>query len=97
MPVIKSAIKKLRKDLKRTKTNDAIRKTLESTVKAARKAKSEKAVQKAFSVLDKAKKNHILHKNRAARVKSSLSKLLVKKTLPPVKKTPTPKKTTVAA
>ena len=75
MPVIKSAIKKLRKDKKREKRNDAFRKNLDKAIRMAGKQKSAKAVSKAVSIVDRAAKKHIIHKNRGARIKSALSKL----------------------
>ena len=73
MPVIKSAIKKLRKDRKREKVNDAQRAALESAIRKARKSPSK--INAAFSAIDRAVKKNIIHKNKAARIKSSLSKL----------------------
>lgn len=75
MPVIKSAIKKLRKDIKRTKKNDDLRRELDKKVSQAKKSKTASAVRDAVSVVDHAVKNNLMHKNRAARIKSSLSKL----------------------
>ncbi len=75
MPVIKSAIKKLRKDKNRTKRNDDFRKQLDNALRAAKKQKSAKAVTAAISSVDKAVKKGVMHQNRAARIKSSLSKL----------------------
>lgn len=75
MPVIKSAIKKLRQDRKREKRNDDLRDDLKSVVRQAKKVKSGKAVAQAVSVVDKAAKNKIIHANKAARLKSSLTKL----------------------
>ena len=74
MPVIKSAIKKLRKDRKRTIENDAFRNNLEKVVRAAKKTRSKRDVSLAFSVIDKAVKKHIIHANKGKRMKSSLSK-----------------------
>ncbi|MGH7245856.1 MAG: 30S ribosomal protein S20 [Candidatus Levyibacteriota bacterium] len=76
MPVIKSAKKKLRQDKKREKQNNDLRELLRIVMKAARKNPSDKTLQKAYSVADKATKKHLLHKNKAARMKSSLAKLL---------------------
>lgn len=75
MPVIKSAIKKLRQDRKREKHNDEMRVALQTAVRAAKKSKSSKSVTKAISTVDKAAKNRIIHANKAARLKSSLNKL----------------------
>jgi small subunit ribosomal protein S20 len=75
MPVIKSAIKKLRKDRKLEILNDRFRKELNTALKTAKKSKNAASVKKAVSMLDKGVKKHIVHKNKAARLKSSLSKL----------------------
>ena len=80
MPVIKSAKKKLRQDKKRTAANKNIRDLLKELIKKARKEAGEKAIKQAIQAADKAVKNHIIHRNKAARIKSSLSKLLVKST-----------------
>lgn len=74
MPVIKSAIKKLRRDRKREKENEAFISRMENAVRKARKSKSKKDVSGAFSLLDKALKKHLIHKNKAARLKSGISK-----------------------
>lgn len=79
MPVIKSAIKKLRRDKKVEKANDLFRAAMEKAVKDAEKKPAQKTASVAFSILDKAVKKNIIHKNKAARVKSKLSKLLPKK------------------
>jgi small subunit ribosomal protein S20 len=79
MPVIKSAQKKLRQDKKRQFANKKTKNAYKSLVKQARENPSAKAVQETFSMLDKAAKNGIIHKNKAGRLKSSLSKLLVSK------------------
>jgi len=75
MPVIKSAIKKLRQDRKKEKQNDQIRELLKSAIRAAKKARTGKSVTTAISKVDKAAKLNIIHENKAARLKSSLSKL----------------------
>ncbi len=75
MPVIKSAIKKLRRDKKREKENDVFRKSFDSAIRLAKKQKSHNSINKAVSIIDRAVKRNIIHKNKAARIKSSLSKL----------------------
>lgn len=76
MPVIKSAKKKLRQDKKRTEHNKALKFDLKDLLKKATKEKSAKSVQAVFKAVDKAAKNHIIHKNKAARLKSRVAKLL---------------------
>jgi small subunit ribosomal protein S20 len=75
MPVIKSAKKKLRQDVKREKVNDLLRKTLKDAIKGAQKSKTAEKIKKAVVLTDKAVKKNLIHKNKAARIKSSLSKL----------------------
>lgn len=75
MPVIKSAIKKLRQDKKREKQNDTIRATVKSAIKKAQKDTKGESVRAAISLIDKAAKKNIFHKNKAARMKSSLTKI----------------------
>jgi len=74
MPVIKSAIKKLRHDQKREAQNDASRKIVKDFVKKAAKKKTPSDIKKAISLVDKAVKNNLMHKNKAARIKSKLTK-----------------------
>ena len=75
MPVIKSAIKKLRRDRKVTRANDLSRASLNHALKTANKQKTAKALSAAVSLVDRAVKKNLMHKNRAARIKSALSKL----------------------
>lgn len=79
MPIIKSAIKKVRKDKTRTARNKKRELILKSLIKKARAEKSAKSLQAAFSALDKAAKVHLIHSKKAARLKSRLSKTTVKK------------------
>ncbi|MBI1919400.1 30S ribosomal protein S20 [Candidatus Microgenomates bacterium] len=85
MPILKSAIKKLRQDRKRTKINRIKKDALKELIKKAKKSKILEAVKKAQSAIDKAAKTHLIHRNKAARLKSRLSKLVK----------PTPKAATV--
>ena len=80
MPVIRSAKKKLKVDIKRESINKKVRSFVDFIVKIAQRKPTAKSVQEAFKVIDKAVKNNIMHKNKAARLKSKLSKLMSKKT-----------------
>ncbi len=79
MPVTKSAKKKLRQDKKRTLENKKVKNLLRVAIKKGRKNPSEKNIVQATKLIDKAVKKYIIHKNKAARLKSSLSKLASKK------------------
>lgn len=74
MPIIRSAIKKVRKDKTRTARNKKRKISLKSLVKKARASKTAETLQAAFSALDKAAKVHLIHPNKASRLKSRLSK-----------------------
>ena len=80
MPVLKHAKKKMRQDKKRALQNKRIRSTFRELLKKAKVRPTTETVGQAFSSLDRAAKQHIIHKNKAARLKSSLSKLLPKDT-----------------
>jgi len=84
MPIIKSAIKKLRQDRKRTKLNRVKKDFLKDAIKKALKTKKAVDVTKAISTIDKAAKRHLIHKNKAARLKSRVAKVLTGKA--PIKK-----------
>ena len=100
MPIIKSAKKKLRQDKKRKLVNRKVKDTYKELLKDTRVAPSVEAIKDTVSSIDKAAKKGIIHPNKAARLKSALSKLSLtnekkapeaKKTAAPVKKT-SPKK-----
>jgi len=76
MPLIKSAKKKLRQDKKRQKRNASQKDYLKEVLKIARKDPSVEKIRIAVVATDKSVKNGLIHKNKAARIKSSLSKLL---------------------
>lgn len=74
MPILKSAIKKMRKDKMRTKRNFKRKSNLKRIIKDAREKHTPKALKLAFSALDKAAKTNLIHKNKADRLKSRLSR-----------------------
>ncbi len=94
MPIIRSAKKKMRQDKKRTAHNSKIKDALKMLIKKMRREPSSKALQEVSSALDKAVKTKLIHANKAARLKSRLSKTLVsgkpqqttQKSLKPTKK-----------
>ena len=98
MPVIKSAIKKLKQDKKRQKQNENVEQKMIEVYKKALKVKSDKTAASAFSAIDKAVKAKIIHKNKAARLKAKLAKGKPEKKAAPITpvkpktKTVTPKK-----
>ncbi len=87
MPVIRSAKKKLRVDIKRRSANKKVESLMESTIKKAEKKPTAQSIQNAFKIVDKSAKKNIIHKNKASRIKSRLSKLVAKKPQTPSPKT----------
>ena len=85
MPNTKSAIKAARQNPKKRKINlvalNKIRKAIKELKKmssAGKTAETAKALEKVFSALDKAAKKNVIHKNKANRSKSRLSKFVAK-------------------
>ncbi|MFQ5452315.1 MAG: 30S ribosomal protein S20 [Candidatus Paceibacterota bacterium] len=80
MPIIKSAQKKLRQDKRRVLRNlmykSAYKKAIRDLEKKSKEAKiSIKDLSAAYSAIDKAAKQGVIHTNRAARLKARISKL----------------------
>lgn len=78
MPITKQAEKKLRHDKKRAVKTAKQRSDLREVVKQLRKKPSKKGLESAYKALDKAAKLNVIHANKAARLKSRLSKLIAK-------------------
>ena len=76
MPITKSAQKALRQTKRRTAKNKLWKTKLKEAVKKAEVQKSKEAISYAFKIADKSAKVGIIHKNKAARIKSKISKLL---------------------
>jgi len=74
MPLIKSAIKKLKQDKKRTAGNKPVRVKLRRKVKEFIKEPKIGTLDETFSTIDKALKKGLIKKNKANRLKSRLSK-----------------------
>lgn len=72
----KSALKRVRSDAKKRDRNRYYHKTARNAVRELRasedKAIVEKRLPEVFSMLDKLAKKNIIHKNKAANLKSSL-------------------------
>lgn len=77
MPILPNAKKALRQTEKKTEFNRRVRSRMKTFIDSAFSDKNINAVSNAFSAIDRAVKNNLLHKNKAARLKSRLSKVLV--------------------
>jgi small subunit ribosomal protein S20 len=76
MPITAQALKKMRHDKTVESRNRLVRENVRLATKTVRKSPNATTLQKAFTLLDKAAKRHIIHPNKASRLKSRLSKLL---------------------
>lgn len=74
MPNLESAKKKLRQDKKKQSKNLLYKKNFKKAVKSANGKKTKDLLSKAFSSIDKAAKKGVIHRNKAARLKSRLAK-----------------------
>ena len=72
MPITKSAIKTLRKDRRRKLINIKAKDVLKKAIKEFGKKPSDKTIQKYYSAIDTSVKKNIIHKNKAARLKSKV-------------------------
>lgn len=74
MPIIKSAKKQLRQSKVHHARNTKKREVYKEAVKTAQVKPSKKGVALAYSSIDKAVKAHIIHKNKAARLKKQVAR-----------------------
>ncbi len=75
MPVTKTAKRALRVSKRKRLSNTKFSHGLEIALRLAKKSKKSTEIKKAVSLTDRAEKKGIIHKNRASRIKSQLSKL----------------------
>ncbi len=76
MPITKSALKALRQDKRRAAVNQPVRSRVKTALDAVKSQKNGDVLSAAFSAIDKAVKLNLIHKNKAARLKSQASKLI---------------------
>jgi len=83
MPIIKSAKKKMKQDIKKTKRNNVFRNRLTTRMKDLMKAAKDqkvddlpKKLQAAYSIIDTAQKKNLLKKNNAAHKKSRMARIV---------------------
>lgn len=72
MPIIRSVKKDLRKTKKRTKKNKDQKRRLKLALKKTKK--DAKGISELYSLIDKAAKNRVVSKNKAARLKRRTAK-----------------------
>jgi ribosomal protein S20 len=75
MPIIKSAIKRMKQTVKRRERNVAVKRDIKSAVKSFLEKPTAAGLSKAQSEIDTAVKKNLLPKNTAARRKANLAKV----------------------
>lgn len=84
MPITSSAKKSLRVALRRADENSRLKLRIKNQLKTT----SSESLTASYRILDKAAKNHIIHPNKAARLKSRLAKRLAKEVVSEAKPAP---------
>lgn len=88
MPITSSAIKSLRKSKKNAVRNASFKKKMKDAIKALKKyigsgetkeSDVKKMASETVSIVDRAAKKNLIHKNKAARKKSQISVLIGEK------------------
>lgn len=78
MPITSSAKKKARRDVRKRMSNLSKKNVLKKTIKTARRNSTPDTLKAAYKAVDKSAKRNLIHKNKAARLKSKLAKQLRK-------------------
>lgn len=78
MPVTKTAKRALRGSAKKEFINKLITTKLDAAIRQAKKTKTQAKITLVVSLADRAAKKGVIHKNKAARIKSQMAKLLPK-------------------
>jgi small subunit ribosomal protein S20 len=82
MPEHKSCKKRIRSDAKKRAQNRYVKRTIATMTKKVKNAENKEEMEKllpdAYSVLDKAVKSGVIHKNNAARRKARLAQFVNK-------------------
>lgn len=76
MPVLPHAKKALRASLRKAEYNKRVKSTAVTAMKKMRLEPTQDNLKTAYKAIDLAAKRNIFHANKAARLKSSLAKLL---------------------
>ena len=74
MPILHNAKKALRVSQRETVINQVTKSKSKTMIDIFRKEPTLAQLGKAFSAIDRSVKNNLIHKNKAARIKSQLSK-----------------------
>lgn len=75
MPLLKNAKKALRSSIRKAAVNARTRSRMKTAIKSLKDAATKESLATAYSSVDRAVKRNLIHKNKAARLKSQMSKL----------------------
>lgn len=75
MPVTKTAKRALRSSKRKALVNKLIISRFETAIRLAKKSKKKNTITQAISLVDRAYKKKVIHRNKAARIKSHLTKI----------------------
>jgi small subunit ribosomal protein S20 len=76
MPILKGAKKALRSSKRKAAINQVVKSKAKTAISKVKTSQSAAALSAAFSAIDKAVKKNMVHRNKAARLKSQLSKVV---------------------
>lgn len=76
MPVTKTAKRALRSSRRKHGNNKITLSTLSIALHKVKKNPSKENVKKAYSLADRASKKKVIHKNKASRIKSQVSRMV---------------------
>lgn len=76
MPLLKNAKKALRSSKRKAIVNSRVKSRMKTAMDAVKASASQETVSEAYSRIDRAVKQNLIHKNKAARLKSQVSKLV---------------------
>lgn len=79
MPILKNAKKALRVAARKRERNVRQKSMIKTMIDKMKKAANSEHLSSAFSAIDRGVKKNLFHKNKAARMKSQLSKLIASK------------------
>ena len=76
MPILKNAKKALRSSKRKAVVNSRTRSKMRTAVAAVEASANKETVSEAFSRIDRAVKKNLIHKNKAARLKSQVARMI---------------------
>lgn len=76
MPILKNALKALRSSKRKAIVNSRIKSKVKTFMNKMKEKANQENLQEIYSQIDKAVKKKVFHKNKGARLKKQMAKLL---------------------